>query len=263
MTTSSRALLVALSLFLAPAAVAASGYCCVAKGGQEASCVSGYTERQCMEQSGMFSQNEGVCRIACAPKGVLPSAAFKDPVLRNVTKYHNPFPDTNMAKRVGAAAAELYRRKVIAGYDDGKFHGSDAVTRAQTAKLLLVTRFSAVKEMKASAKFSDVSAGQWYVKYVAAASEKGIIKGYPDGTFKPDAPVNTAEFLKMLAVTFGLKTDLPQRYTDVPKDSWFARYAGIAQKYELFPDRGNLLEPGQTLTRADVTVAIYQYLANR
>ena len=93
------------------------------------------------------------------------------------------------------------------------------------------------------------------------AAEKGIINGHPDGSFKPADTVNTAEFLKMITLNFDLETYLPHSYSDAPDDAWFAMYAGIAQKYNLFPDRNTAkLEPTRTLTRKEVAIAIYQYL---
>ena len=96
------------------------------------------------------------------------------------------------------------------------------------------------------------------------AAQKGIIDGHPDGSFKPADTVNTAEFLKMLTLSFNLQKNLSHSYGDVKSTDWFAQYAGVAKKYNLFPNRStDLLEPGKKLTRNEVAVAIYQYLSNR
>ena len=89
----------------------------------------------------------------------------------------------------------------------------------------------------------------------------GIMKGYPDGEFRPGNTINTAEFLKMLSKTFDLPEDLPFDYQDVEQDVWFAKYAGVAKEYKLFPRRDPLsLYPSKKLSRNEVAVAIYKIL---
>jgi hypothetical protein len=205
------------------------------------------------------------------------SVDFEDAVKTSFTE--NPFPDTNIIDICGKAAVELHRRAVIDGFVDGTFRNSELVNRAQAAKILLLTKLGSVSDQTTSKiSFKDISKDQWYTKFVFQAANLGIINGYPDGTFKPDNTVNTAEFLRMLTLTFSLETDLTYNYTDVKSTDWFAKYAGVAQKYDLFPEEfedceyneanghandPNVLKPDRELTRADVVVAIYQYLKNR
>lgn len=193
----------------------------------------------------------------------MPPAGFEDEVITAFDVYENPFPDTDISTIEGKAAAELYRRAVLGGYPDGEFKGTRQVNRAEAAKFLLQARFGDTEEASGNGGFADVLEGQWYAKYVIKAAQKGIINGYPDGTFRPGNPVNTAEFLKMLSKTFGLAEDLPYSYTDVPPEAWYSKYAGAAQLYGLFPHRENSLLPGQQLMRNEVAVGIYQYLMNR
>ncbi len=195
-------------------------------------------------------------------KTFAPPAGYEDEVF--TTFENNPFPDTNINNIEGKAAAELYRRAVIGGFPDGEFKGTRDVNRAEAAKFLLLARETQVQELSNNGKFWDVKEGEWYVKYVMTAAQKGIINGYPDGSFKPADTVNTAEFLKMLTLTFNLEKNLSYSYTDVNSSDWFGQYAGAAQKYNLFPKgSASQLQPGRYLSRNEVVVAIYQYLANR
>jgi len=192
-----------------------------------------------------------------------PPAGYEDEVIINMSSFENPFPDTDINTLEGLSASELYRRAVIGGYPDGEFKGSREVNRAEAAKFLLLARFGTVADISNNGKFPDVKDGEWYVPFVVTAANKGIINGYPDGFFRPANTVNTAEFLKMLTLTFSLSENLDYSYSDVKSTDWFAKYAGIAEKYNLFPDRSTYLNPGDNLTRKEVAIAIYQYLLNR
>ncbi|MDF2379287.1 MAG: S-layer homology domain-containing protein [Candidatus Gracilibacteria bacterium] len=177
----------------------------------------------------------------------------------------NPFSDTKITSLAGSAAAELNRRNVIGGFPDGEFKGSRTVNRAEAAKFLLLARGYDVPSSISNSRFSDTLPGEWYAKYTERAAEIGVIKGYNDGTFRPANQVITAEFLKMIAVTFNLQTNLSYSYQDESEypNAWFWQYAGAAQKYELFPHRKTHLRPTTPLSRNEIAVAIYQYLKNR
>ena len=72
------------------------------------------------------------------------------------------------------------------------------------------------------AQASDVG-GNWAEPFIRALVAKDIIKGYPDGTFKPDQPVTRAEFAALLNKAFELKEVRAGRnFKDVPKKYWAA-----------------------------------------
>ncbi|MEX1004528.1 MAG: S-layer homology domain-containing protein [Acidimicrobiia bacterium] len=103
---------------------------------------------------------------------------------------------------------------------------SAPVSRAEMATFLI----RALGESSAGAYqgiFSDVPAGQWYTATVERAASLGITSGYPDGTFRPDAPVSRAEMSALLLRALGEDTNLPASagsFSDVPADAWFAPY---------------------------------------
>lgn len=206
---------------------------------------------------------EDVTLIGSQKKHV-PPAGYEDEVITAFDIFQNPFPDTDLQNLLGRAAAELYRRAIIGGFPDGEFKGLRFVNRAEAAKFLLLAKFQIIEDLLNNGQFRDVLDGEWYTKYVVKAALLKIINGHPDGTFRPADPVNTVEFLKMLALTFGLELNLPHGYLDVASGVWFEPYAGIAKKYNLFPDRGlSNLDPTRNLTRAEVAIAIYQFLSQR
>ncbi len=188
---------------------------------------------------------------------------YEDEVITNDVEEENPFSDTDIKTLAGKAAAYLYNKNIIGGFKDGTFRGNNDVNRAEATKFLLLAKGISVKDVSSS-QFSDLKEGEWYVKYVVTAANEGIISGYKDGTFKPGNTVTVAEFLKIITKTFDLDTGLSYSYKDVNSEDWFASYVGIAEKYDLFPDKDNgYLEPSSNLTRYDVAVAIYQYMINK
>ena len=50
----------------------------------------------------------------------------------------------------------------------------------------------------ANGTFKDVAAGEWYENAVLWAQEKGIVKGHPDGTFKPNDNITRAELTSVV-----------------------------------------------------------------
>lgn len=203
--------------------------------------------------------------FAAFPGMELPVAGYTDKVLPGYTVYGSAFPDMNVDTLEGKAATELKRRGALGGFPDGTFRGDEPVNRAQAAKILLYSRYQRISTVQNTNQFSDVTGNDaWYIPFVINASKKGIILGYPNGSFQPGNNVNTIEFLAMMTRTFGLQTGLDFSYTDVAPESWIADYAGIAQKYNLFPNReGVTLRPAEPLTRSEVAVALYQYFRNR
>ncbi len=174
----------------------------------------------------------------------------------------NPFSDTDLDELEGMAAAELYNRGAITGIN-GKFMGNNKTTRAEAIKMTLEVRFDEIPTVDYVDDYSDVQDGQWYTNYILVASQLNIVEGYDNGTFRPNNNINTAEFLKVLSLTFDLERDLDYDYEDVDEDAWYATYAGVANTFGLFPGRDDELDPEDDLTRTEIVIAVYNYLVNR
>jgi len=81
----------------------------------------------------------------------------------------------------------------------------------------------------ATPTFSDVPPSHWAYAAIQSLVNAGIVNGFPDGTFRPDAPVTRAQFVKMLLLTLGLRPgggNTP--FADVPAGSWYAPYVAAA-----------------------------------
>ena len=190
----------------------------------------------------------------------LPSAAIRAQLPAVSLAPGQPFPDVNPKSLEGQAAEELRQRGILAGFPDGEFKGYLPVNRAQAAKILLYAANKSVYQIANLGRFADVRSGEWYEPYVLSAAQQGIIGGYPDGTFRPDARINTAEFLKMISLAFSVQTGFPSSWQDVPADAWYAPYTGVAQSYFLFPNRREFLYPSAQLSRKNTAIAVYHML---
>ena len=92
----------------------------------------------------------------------------------------------------------LEHKAYMFGYTDGTVRPNGRITRAEAAAL--VTRLLGIESIGAATKpmFTDTPSA-WYNKAINAAVQRGIMKGYPDGRFRPNAPITRAEFTQMIA----------------------------------------------------------------
>lgn len=100
--------------------------------------------------------------------------------------------------------------------------------------------------------FSDVPASDPHAPAITWAASFDIVEGYGDGSFKPDQPVNRAEFLKIILGAEQAATVRGMLFPDVPKQAWFAPYvqAGLdGEIIEGYPD--GTFKPARTVNLAE------------
>lgn len=107
------------------------------------------------------------------------------------------------------AVARLVAFGVLDGYKDGTYRPEQDVTRAEFAKILVEALGigKAAEAAKGKVTFKDVPASHWASGYVNTASGEGLLKGFPDGTFKPEDQVTYAEALTMLVRAVGYQDE--------------------------------------------------------
>jgi S-layer homology domain len=107
------------------------------------------------------------------------------------------------------------------------------------------------------AQASDV-AGNWAEPFIKVLVEKEIIKGYPDGTFRPDQPINRAEFAALLNRAFSLELGTNTRkFKDVPKKYWATEVIqkAVSSGFMIGYPNGTFA-PKQNITRIQSLVAL-------
>ena len=160
--------------------------------------------------------------------------------------------------------AELNRTDHFAflvGYTDGTFGPERNMTRAEVTTMfarLLTEQIEADKTY--SNTFSDVPKGCWAANYIGHMQQFGIITGYSDGSFRPDAPVTRAEFAA-IASRFEKLTEGSKSFTDVPDTYWAARYIDFAATRGWVTGYSDgTFKPEDPITRAEVAAATCRLL---
>ena len=165
---------------------------------------------------------------------------------------------------VNRKAAELNRTDHFAflvGYTDGTFGPERNMTRAEVTTMfarLLTEQIEADKTY--SSTFNDVPKGYWAANYIGYMQQFGIITGYSDGSFRPDAPVTRAEFAA-IASRFEKLTEGSKSFTDVPDTYWAARYINFAATRGWVTGYSDgTFKPENTITRAEVAAVTCRLL---
>lgn len=89
----------------------------------------------------------------------------------------------------------------LLGYEDGTVRPNGSISRAEVATVLfrLLKDDVRMQNLTKDNAYSDVPGTAWYAAAVSTLSKMGVISGYPDGTFRPNAPITRAEFAAMIA----------------------------------------------------------------
>ncbi|MCG0276636.1 MAG: S-layer homology domain-containing protein [Thermosediminibacteraceae bacterium] len=105
------------------------------------------------------------------------------------------------------AVDTLVKLGIVNGYPDGTYKPDRVVTRAEMAKLLVVSLGleDAAKLAGGATPFKDVDANNWAAPYINIAANLGIVVGYPDGKFYPAKEVTYPEVVTMLVRALGYK----------------------------------------------------------
>ena len=141
--------------------------------------------------------------------GAVSTYTFED-VVENHTihatfaRKHTPTPSTPTVEIPDDDALGLNTTNhfaYIVGYGNGEVRPQNNITRAEVATIFfrLLTDDVRDENLTKTNRYSDVAATSWYNTAVSTLSSMGIITGYPDGTFRPNAAITRAEFAAIAA----------------------------------------------------------------
>lgn len=148
------------------------------------------------------------------------------------------------------------------GYGNGVFGKNDSVTRGQMAQILY-NYYG--EDCGTDSGFSDVSSSAWYAKAVAWASGEEIVSGYPDGAFRPNAPLTReqmATVLYNLADRPGVDSSVLSRFRDCTQvaDYTADSFAWALSNKIISGTDTDTLSPRGIATRAQTAVILVRYL---
>ena len=149
----------------------------------------------------------------------------------------------------------------LKGYPGGGFAPGKNMSRAEVTTMfarLLTEQMEANKSYPAS--FSDVTSAHWAANYIGYMEQFGIVRGYSDGTFRPNAPITRAEFAA-ICCRFEQLTDGAATFPDVPASHWAAKSISYAAKRGWVTGYADgTFKPGNNITRAEVAAVTCRLL---
>ena len=150
----------------------------------------------------------------------------------------------------------------IVGYGNGEVRPQNNITRAEVATIFfrLLTDDVRDENLTKTNRYSDVAATSWYNTAVSTLSSMGIITGYPDGTFRPNAAITRAEFAAIAARFDNDGDKTAAKFSDIA-NHWAKDEISIAYNngwINGYPD--GTFGPQRNITRAETATMINRVL---
>ncbi|MFH1254608.1 MAG: S-layer homology domain-containing protein, partial [bacterium] len=158
------------------------------------------------------------------------------------------FSDVSETYTYHDAISYIKDQGIVQGYGDGTYKPDNLITRAEFTKIIILTKYTEdeAENCVPTKKFPDVPAKEWYAKYICLAKNNDIVKGYEDGTYKPNNNISFAEAAKIVANTYGLEltseADSPEHWYMPFVD---ALYLQAAVPMTITTDYGKLITRGE------------------
>ena len=135
------------------------------------------------------------------------------------------------------------------------------ITRAEATTIFfrLLTEESRSANLTKTNGYTDVASDAWYNTAVSTMAKAGIVDGYPDGTFRPDAPITRAEMAKIISL-FAKLDKSESRFSDIA-GHWAEAYIRLAAGNGWiagYPD--GTFGPQRNITRAETATMINRVL---
>jgi uncharacterized protein YkwD len=146
----------------------------------------------------------------------------------------------------------IAEKNIVQGYADGTYKPNQLINRAEFTKIIIGAKFPA--QAVGSGCFSDV-ADEWFALFVCFAKDRNIVKGNPDGTFRPASNINTAEAYKIVLETF-----IENPIYDETGTQWYDKYLEYAGAYGL--NFSGTLDASHNVTRGEMAQMIGLVLQN-
>lgn len=174
------------------------------------------------------------------------------------------------------AKAEILRlvsEEVVNGRQKGNALIIDpeaSVTRGEFIKMVMssivdMTTFTPENTSEDTDNMLNDIEGHWAKAYIVAAVEKGIVNGYSDGSFKPDAQITRSEAVKIIVSADNHLAMVVEEgtapYNDVSDDYWAAPFITVANDQGLVKGyEGKIFKPMKDISRAEAMVIVDRFI---
>ena len=129
---------------------------------------------------------------------------------------------------------------------------------SSSSKVIVTAGVTSSGKFPTEAK-SDVE-GHWAEEYILSLSQKGYMKGYGDGTYKPDKAVTRAEFLKLAECIVSLPAADTTEFSDVAEGSWYYLCVAKFEKAGIARGENGKFNPDALITRQDAAAIVYRIM---
>jgi len=160
------------------------------------------------------------------------------------------------------AISYVQDQSIVQGYPDGTFRPDRPVNRAEFLKILILAVSADFNpaECQHTRSFPDVPLTEWFNDYVCIGKDRGYVKGYPDGTFRPTQTITFVEAAKIMTNAFQLDSRFEMITDSEMAPPWFAQYVAALDDHHAIPL--TIDSAGHFLTRGEMAEMIWRIMAN-
>jgi len=161
------------------------------------------------------------------------------------------FSDVNSDTQFSTSILYLAEKGIVNGYKEGDFKPANTINRAEFTKILIGS-IKDKADITGENCFPDVLDNEthWFAKYICTAKEMGVVKGYEDGTFRPDQKIKFVEAAKIISNVMGeAKED---------ETTWFKNY--VAELSDQMAIPATITDLEKEITRAEMSEMIWRLL---
>ena len=167
--------------------------------------------------------------------------------------------DKDISADYAEAVAVLDGMGVFKGYEDGSFKPTGDITRAEVATIIYRIYTGDVAKNDKSGlyatynKFSDMTGAGWAAGYIGYCANAELVKGYPDGTFKPSGKITGYEVLAMILRAVGY-----DKNGEFSGADWALNVAKYAEQLGILKNVAKTTNLGAPATRELVAEMLFQ-----